>query len=337
VEVTQQEGEGSGKQLGLSVGVPKLASIDAHTKDDTTTTRGARWSRSQAVTTVARRGLEDLGVPIVIDDFHYVAEDAKQPMARAIKTAIPFCKVVLIAVPHEAFDVVRNESDMGGRVSQLAIEFWTVEELEFIAEKGFEALAIDDQHGVGTRLAENSFGAPFLMQDLCYQYAVSLGVLHTADEAVATVEPESWDEFFGRIANRNPPVIFEHLLKGPKTRGQQRVERVFKTGETTDIYGALIYAIGKVGKATVSYPELARIIERDFREPISGQQITSSLGHMSTVAKENRGTGDAAVAYKNDNLHVLDPFLLFYLQHGSWSVDKEMDDEAVQEPLPARG
>jgi hypothetical protein len=181
VEVTRQESEGGGKQLGLTVGVPNLASIDAHKKNDSTTTRGVRKSRAQAITSVARRGLEELGTPIVVDDFHYVSETAKRPIARAIKTAIPFCKVVLIAVPHEAFDVVRSESDMGGRVSQLAIELWSVEELQFIAEKGFEALSINDPHGIGRSLAENSFGAPFLMQDLCYQYAVSLGVLQTAE------------------------------------------------------------------------------------------------------------------------------------------------------------
>jgi hypothetical protein len=328
VEVTRQESEGSGKQLGLTVGVPNLASIDAHKKDDSTTTRGVRKSRAQAITSVARRGLEELGVPIVIDDFHYVAEVAKQPVARAIKTSIPFCKTVLIAVPHEAFDVVRSESDMGGRVSQLAIELWSVEELQFIAEKGFDALSINDRHGVGRSLAKNSFGAPFLMQDLCYQYAVSLGVLQTAEEPIAAVEPPNWHDFFSRIANRTPPVIFDHLLKGPKTRGQHRVPRVFKTGHTTDIYGALLYVIAKAGKSTVSYQELAKILDRDLREPISGQQITASLGHMSTVANEHRGTGDASIAYKNDDLHVLDPFLLFYLRHGEWTVDKEM----VQEP-----
>lgn len=324
VEVTRQESEGGGKQLGLTVGMPNLASIDAQKKDDNTTTRGVRKSRAQAITSVARRGLEELGVPIVIDDFHYVADAAKQPIARAIKTSIPHCKIVLIAVPHEAFDVVRSESDMGGRVSQLAIEPWSVKELQFIAEKGFEALSINDQHGIGRSLAESSSGAPFLMQDLCYQYAVSLGVLQTAEEPVAAVKPPSWREFFGRIANRTPPAIFEHLLKGPKTRGQTRVPRVFKSGHTTDIYGALLYAIAQAGKASVSYQELAKILERDLREPISGQQITASLGHMSTVAKENRGTGDAAVAYKNDDLHLLDPFLLFYLRHGDWNVDKEM-------------
>lgn len=112
--------------------------------------------------------------------------------------------------------------------------------------------------------------------------------------------------------------------------------RVFKTEQTTDIYGALLYAIAKASKVTVSYQELAKILERDFREPIQGQQITASLGHMSAVAMDNRGTGDAAVAYKNDDLHVHDPFLLFYLRHGNWSVDKEMEVEPGQEPLSDR-
>jgi hypothetical protein len=146
VELTRTETEGTGKQLRMNVGVPKLASIDASKKDDKAVAHGVRKTRAHAVTTVARTGLEELGVPIVIDDFHYVAEDAKVPLARAVKTIMPFTKVVLIAVPHEAFDVVRSEADMGGRVSQLAIELWSVEELEFIAQKGFDALNINDQH-----------------------------------------------------------------------------------------------------------------------------------------------------------------------------------------------
>jgi hypothetical protein len=334
VEITRTETEGTGRQLGVNVGVPKLASIDASKKDDAGVTRGVRKTRSQAVATVARTGLEDLGVPIVIDDFHYVGEDAKVPLARAVKTVIPFTKVVLVAVPHEAFDVVRSEADMGGRVSLVAIELWSVQELEFIAHKGFEALNIEDGHGVGTKLAEHSFGAPFLMQDLCYQYAISLGVLQTAAEPVPTVEPYDWVDFFRRIANRTPPVIFDQLLRGPKTRGQKRIPRVFKTGENTDIYGALLYAIARAGKTRVTYQELAMILEQSFADPIPGQQIAASLGHMATIALENRGTGDAAVAYKNDELHVLDPFLLFYLTFGTWSVDKEIVGIPEQDELP---
>lgn len=129
VEVTRQQTDDSGKQLGMSVGVPKLASFDASKKEGESVTASVRKSRTQAVTSVARTGLEELGVPVVLDDFHDVADDAKRDMSRAIKSVIPFTKVLLIAVPHEAFDVVRNEADMGGRLSQLRIASWSIAEL----------------------------------------------------------------------------------------------------------------------------------------------------------------------------------------------------------------
>jgi hypothetical protein len=116
-------------------------------------------------------------------------------------------------------------------------------------------------------------------------------------------------------------------------RGQKRIPRVFKTGEKTDIYGAQLFAIAKAGKTSVTYQELAMILEREFADAIPGQQIAAALGHMATFAVENRGTGDAAVAYKNDELHVLDPFLLFYLIFGTWSVDKEVLGEPRAGPV----
>lgn len=321
VEVTMQSGGTSGTNVGGTLGI-RIASINYHESGQQTQMQGSRVSRKQALNTVAREGLKELTVPIVIDDFHYVADTARRPIARAIKTVIPLCSVVLIAVPHEAFNAVRNEPDMGGRVSHLGIELWSADELRYIAERGFEALNIADEHGIGQRLAENSYGAPFLMQELCFEYANSIGVLKTAAAPVATIEPRAWNAFFKRIAERNPPVIFENLLKGPKTRGQQRIDRVFKSGGKTDIYGALMDGIAKVGKASLSYQELGRMIERELMEPISGQQITLSLGHMAAIAEEHRSTGDPAVAYKDDMLHVLDPFLLFYLRYGTWDVTK---------------
>lgn len=319
VEVTMQSDDSSGTNVGGTFGI-KIASIDYHKSGQQTQTQGSRVSRKQALNTVAREGLKELTVPIVVDDFHYVGDAAQRPIARAIKTVIPLCSVVLIAVPHEAFNAVRSEPDMGGRVSHLGIELWSADELRYIAERGFEALNIVDEHGIGQRLAENSYGAPFLMQELCFEYATSIGVLQTATAPVATTEPEDWNAFLKRIADRNQPVIFQHLLKGPRTRGQQRIDRVFKSGGKTDIYGALMDGIAKVGNASLHYQELGRMIERELVEPISGQQITLTLGHMAAIAEEQRSTGDPAVAYKDDKLHVLDPFLLFYLRYGTWDV-----------------
>ena len=339
VEVSRAEDDGSGKQMNLGIGSGNVAKLDVGKSTSAKTTTGVRKTRAADVTTVARNGLEGWQVPMVIDDFHYVDDDAKEPVARAIKTVILHTKVVLIAVPHEAFDVVRREPDMGFRVQQLPIEAWSRDELEFIAERGFEALAIDDRHRIGATLANASYGAPFLMQELCFQYVRwFLGVEQTpAEGRIETVQPPSWPDFFTKIADRTPADIFTDLLKGPKIRGQPREPRVFTSGVTTDIYGALLHAIAQVGKPTVSYQELARILERDLEETPGGQTITGSLTHMSRIALKLRRTGDAALAYKNDDLHILDPFLLFYLRHGTWSVEKDLSEPIDDEQLPDIG
>ena len=334
VEVSRLEAEGTGRQLGFKVDA-KVVGVDARKSDDTMVTASVRKSRNTALVSVARDALETVDVTLVVDDFHYIEESLKQDLVRAIKTVIKFCKVVLIAVPHEAFTAVRKESDMSGRISQLGIDAWTDQELRFIAERGFEALNITDHAGIGETLAASSYGAPLLMQDHCFQYVTTvLKLLQTADEAVPTVEPDDWGKFFTRIANRTPSEMFDELLRGPKIRGQEREARIFKTGETTDIYGALLHAIAKVGKASVTNRELAKVIERDFVEVPGGSTITASLGQMSKIAMSNRGDSEPVLAYKDGTLHILDPFLLFYLRYGTWTVEKDLKDEPVQEELP---
>jgi len=86
----------------------------------------------------------------------------------------------MIAVPYEAFEAVREEPDMGGRVWHLKIESWSVEELLFIARTGFGALNVaDDVERLASVLSDTSFGAPFLMQQLCYDLVSTNGVQAT--------------------------------------------------------------------------------------------------------------------------------------------------------------
>ena len=74
-------------------------------------------------------------MPIVVDDFHYVPAPVRRALARAIKTLIARTRVTLIAVPHEAFDLVRAEPDMDGRVWHLETTHWSHRDLQFIARK----------------------------------------------------------------------------------------------------------------------------------------------------------------------------------------------------------
>lgn len=295
--------------------------VESQVGGNTITNRNMKWSRSRGLADVAREGLRTLPVPIVIDDFHYVPDTVKREIARAIKSIIPITPVVMIAVPHEAFEVVREEPDMGARVWHQRIEHWNAQELSFIAESGFAALNIEDAgKDVTQRLVGNSFGAPFLMQQLCYDIATHHNILATANETftLPTEPGGGWSDFLRRIADRSTPPVFDRLRRGPKTRGQERVERVFRHGPTTDIYGAVLYTIGQSGpKADLPQQEIVKALNANLVDGARGQEVTNCLAQMSKIADEMRGAGDPALVYRKDVLHILDPFLLFYLRWGA--------------------
>lgn len=155
---------------------------------------------------MAREGLAETPYPVIVDDFHYVEGGTKKALARAVKTLISVTRVILIAVPHEAFEAVRAEPDMDARVWQLRLAPWSQDELQFIAREGFHALNIDDEgERVGRHLASVSFGAPFLMQQLCYDYSISLGVQATARLRCARRPPQTGMSFSdGWLTARSP-------------------------------------------------------------------------------------------------------------------------------------
>jgi hypothetical protein len=323
IEVSYQRSAQHGAKVGGSLGVPGAATISGSLGGGAGTSDTSTYTRTRAWADVAREGLRDLGAPIVIDDFHYVPDDVKRDIARAIKSLIPITHVVMIAVPHEAFEAVREEPDMGGRVWHQKIELWSPEELTFIATSGFTALnLVDPDEAVTKKLVDNSFGAPFLMQQLCYDVVTHHKILQTQQGAPVPLPPEpdgGWAEFFERIASRSTPPVFDHLRRGPKTRGQERVERRFKDGSSTDIYGAVLHAISQSGpKADIPQQDIVRYLAAELTQTARGQEVTNCLNQMSKIAEEMRGAGDPALVYKNDELHVLDPFLLFFLRWGTW-------------------
>ncbi|WP_157079105.1 hypothetical protein [Herbiconiux solani] len=321
-EVQQQTGSGLGAGVKVSAKFGGTG-VEANAGGKLTDSETKTFSRTRSPADVAMQGLAELPVPIVIDDFHYVPELVKLDIVRAIKALLMRTHVIMIAVPHEAFDAVRQEPDMNGRVWNLQISPWEIEELVEVAQTGFAVLGIvDAANKVSTQLATASMGAPFLMQQLCLDYLLDEEIIGTQMPAIDLPDSSDWNTFFTGVANRSVPGVFDYLSRGPKTHGQERSERRLKDGSgSTDIYGAILYAVARMGPvASVHYTDLWHKIDELFFEAPQSQQVTTSLGHLRNIARENRGTSDAALDYKDDSLHILDPFLSFYLQHGSWAL-----------------
>lgn len=325
-EIGVQSDTSSGRSGSItgsaSIGAASVgASIGADKQKGSTVSHSASRPKSR----IAREALQTLThAAIVIDDFHYVPQGIKTDVVRAIKGIVPSSPVVLIAVPQDAFDAVRAENDMVGRIRQLQITPWTVDELAYIGAQGFSALNLSDPHGDLTgELAANSLGAPYLMQELCFRYCVQAGVNETLALTRLALRPQPIEDFYEAVAVSIVPGLFESLRTGPKTKGQPRKTRKLKTENETDIYGLILYAISQMGPLSlITLPQLMykvnELVKPDFAP--NSQGVSSALNHMLKIAKDDRRNGDLAIDYKDDKIYIADPFLSFYLRFGAWDL-----------------
>jgi hypothetical protein len=102
---------------------------------------GSTTSRSRPAKATAVAALRESQIPLVIDDFHYLEREIQAAVVRALKSLIfDGQTVILLAIPHRRFDAVRVEKEMTGRVAQLGVPPWEVDELLEIPRIGFPLL-----------------------------------------------------------------------------------------------------------------------------------------------------------------------------------------------------
>ncbi|MEU7948483.1 AAA family ATPase [Micromonospora taraxaci] len=310
------------------LGIPSIAKATRAGQEMISFATTDKVARNRHMETAARKGLRSAMRPLVIDDFHYIPVDQQLAIVRSLKDLVfDGVPVIVIAVPHRAYDVVRVEKEMTGRVQQLEIGFWSNDELLGIAEKGFEALNLHDEGGViSRRLAEESFASPHLMQDFCLNVVKANDIRNRQTDQAALVEPH-WRGFFEERSSAASKTAFDMLARGPRQR-TDRKPRTLKNGLVVDIYGAVLMAIGYTGPLTsVSYENVrAAMREIVLEDPPRGQEIARVLDEMSKIAREQL-EGEPVVDYDSEltTLYISDPYFAFFLR---WRAQEELSKRA---------
>lgn len=312
---TRSASEGSFKPQGMGA---------AHTKADESTRskmRHLQRSRKRPLHIMVTEEMVDNRHILVIDDFHYIDRSLQLTIIRALKEPVfEGLGVILSSVPHRAFDSVRVEREMTGRVEQLTIPAWSHDELRIIANEGFPALGLTDANGVGDRLASESFGSPFLMQDFCLQLCKANNVFQTQRPPVELSPPSSWRQFYADRATVAAKTEFDRLAAGPPRT--DRIGRTLKDGREVDIYRVVLEAIGRAApEAEITYADIAVELRRILADdPPQQHEVTRVLDKMSEIAKES-DTGEPVVDWDPElrKLHISDPYFAFYLRHGKYA------------------
>ncbi len=255
----------------------------------------------------------------MIDDFHYVPQGVQLEIIRGMKDLVfDGLALIVVAVPHRAYDVVRVEKEMTGRVAQLEVGFWDDGDLREIADRGFDALNVSDENGLISRLVDEAFQSPHLMQEFCRELCKLNGVTETSD-GMAVLEAPDWDDFFARLAPDTSKAAFDLLARGPRQRSDRKA-RTLAAGGETDIYGAVLRAIAKTGPLTaLTYEQLRGSLREVLAEDAPQRhEVTRVLEEMAKIAKEQI-EGEPVVDYDNElaTLHISDPYFAYWLRWGT--------------------
>lgn len=261
--------------------------------------------------------LMDNDMTLVIDDFHYLDMIVQRSIVRAIKDPIfDGLSVVVLAVPHRAYDAIKGENEMTGRVSQISIPLWSEKELTEIAKIGFEKLNVTCPEITILKLAKESFGSPHLMQEFCLRLCLLNNIKETVEGDSVTLKITNYDSFFKNIVEAiSSKVAFEKLATGPRQRAD-RIPRLLNNGSSSDIYGCILHAIASTGpKTEISYEELRAALKGILDDQMpQAHQIKFVLGKMDEIAKKMEG--EPVIDFEKDSgkLFISDPFFAFYLR-----------------------
>jgi CBS domain-containing protein len=301
-----------GANLGVLSG--NLGNQDAVTRSRSTVSR-----RKRSPAMASREALNGTDQVLIVDDFHYIDQATQLAIVRGLKDLIfGGLGVILAAVPHRAYDAVRVEKEMTGRVTQLSVGFWGLEDLASIAQSGFAALNVRDPLNLRDRLAREAFQSPHLMQDFCRALCKANGVESTQDVPFDLQEPD-WNDFFVSRAPDTSKAAFDLLARGPRQR-TDRKPRSLASGVDTDIYGAVLRAIAHTGPLTsITYETLrAALKEIMSSEPPQRHEVTRVLEEMAKIAREQI-EGEPVVDYDDQlaTLFISDPYFAYWLRWGS--------------------
>ncbi len=274
-------------------------------------------SLASAITEMTQRK-----IMIVIDDFHYIADEPRREIVRNLKGAVfNGLKIILLSVTHRVFDAIKAEAELTGRFTAISLPHWTAEDLSQIPAKGFAELGTKCPDPVVSYLCKESQDNPFLMQKFCWEICFDLGIEYKKLLGSHNI-PADYDTntMFRRLSVAGLPV-YQRLAAGPQSR-KVRTKRPLRTGGEADIYQAVLLALAESGpKAAVSYEELRDLLGGLLAAQMPQKhEITSALKHLSRISRD-MGEG-SAIDWDEDQreINLVDPYLRFYLR---WQVRGE--------------
>lgn len=255
---------------------------------------------------------------LFIDDYHYMSRETQHAVSRQLKEAAEAgVRICTASVPHRKDDVLRSNPELRGRVQAIDFEYWSNDEVAKIVELGFNALNVSITDAERNKLILEAFGSPQLMQQICLQTCLKLGLESNCEELrhitlgdgllQAVLEQASTTTDFSSL--------LEGLHNGPKVRGAPRNQFRFIDGSAGDVYRCILLALQQNPPAlSFSYDDIYQRTRAvcDGEAP-SGSSIASALEQLPQLS-EDLEPQSRIIEWSDDILDIVDPYFLYFLR-----------------------
>ncbi len=277
-----------------------------------------RTAQAQACSALRERDLT-----LLVDDFHYVPREVQTELSKQFKEITRIAsnaqrvRIVVASVPHRADDPVRANPDLRGRICNVDLEYWDLEDLQKIAQTGLRALNVEIPKLLIQKLAHQAAGSPQLMQTMCFAIVFDALKISEKQSELRTITPSDHqiEHSLEIAASMNDSrSLVGKLEDGKKTRGSERISLAFKGGDSGDIYDCILRAIAS-DPPTLDFHEneIQTRVKDVCITPPSLQNIRNTLVRMQEIADSHLPQYSTFV-WDGDQLSITDPHVLFYLR-----------------------
>ncbi len=255
---------------------------------------------------------------LVIEDFHYLTENARKDIAFGLKALYEEkAYVIVVGVWSEQNLLTYYNGDLTGRIEEVNLT-WSEAELKKVLSKGEGALNIEFAPGIRGQMLVSSFQNVGLLQRLAEKVCIEASIFSSQPQKVVLSDIDM-------LARARAKIVSDVRQRYTK------IAEVFKEGMRTNsilhlyarIYNVLIDAEEAELIAGISRSDLLTRIQQNSPDEIRQSDLTSALEKIERL-QSSREITPLLVSYSKDQkkLFLNDREFLFYRKYSGDDIDE---------------
>jgi hypothetical protein len=256
--------------------------------------------------------LQRTSYKLVIEDFHYLDDSEKVLLFQQWKRLIDHeISVLVLGTTHRAVDIASSNKDLVGRIAQIDIGHWSLQDLEAIYNQGFEYLKIQIVPIHRNKIATEAVGLPIIVQQTCLRLFSENNVKTIAEVAKARIQIDEALVYnclhkVARISYTQFESYYNTLIRGPreKTRKYRTYELILACFSLDPIRFSL-------KRSDISERLTQLSIADNERPPFAS--LNSTLGALRKF-QNKRNFNLLEWRPAEEILYIIEPAFLFYVR-----------------------